>query len=67
MLRLHARATRGGYLHAAIEERLGGSFGGLRLEYAVEDSPLGTGGAIRRALAMAREDAVLSAEWRYSP
>jgi D-glycero-alpha-D-manno-heptose 1-phosphate guanylyltransferase len=48
-----------GYMHAAIEEHFGGSFGGVRLEYAVEDSPLGTGGAIRSTLAMAREDAVL--------
>lgn len=48
-----------GYLHAAIEDRFGAAFDGLRLDYAVEDTPLGTGGAIRSALAMGREDATL--------
>jgi D-glycero-alpha-D-manno-heptose 1-phosphate guanylyltransferase len=48
-----------GYLHSAIKEHFGGSFGDMRLEYAVEETPLGTGGAIRSALALAREDAVL--------
>lgn len=48
-----------GYLHAMIEEHFGGSFGGMRLEYAVEETPLGTGGALRNALALAREDSVL--------
>ena len=49
-----------GYLHAAIEEHFGADFGGVKLEYVVEESPLGTGGAIRRALGVAREDAVLA-------
>lgn len=48
-----------GYLHVAIDEHFGGSFGGMRLEYAVEETPLGTGGALRNALALAREDSVL--------
>jgi D-glycero-alpha-D-manno-heptose 1-phosphate guanylyltransferase len=48
-----------GYLHAAIENHFGAAFGGLRLDYSVEEAPLGTGGAIRQALAMVRQDAAL--------
>lgn len=52
-----------GYLHSIIEthfgDHFGGAPGGMRLEYVVEESPLGTGGAIRRALTLASEDAVL--------
>lgn len=48
-----------GYLHAVIEDHFGAEFAGITLAYAVEDSPLGTGGAIRKALALATEDAVL--------
>lgn len=49
-----------GYLHEAIEEHFGADFKGMRLEYVVEDAPLGTGGAIRAALAEAREKSVLA-------
>jgi len=48
-----------GYLHEAIESRFGAAFGSMKLEYAVEEAPLGTGGAIRNALGLAHEDAVL--------
>ncbi|MFP5203832.1 MAG: nucleotidyltransferase family protein [Acidobacteriota bacterium] len=48
-----------GYLHAAIEDHFGAAFGGLRLDYSVEGAPLGTGGAIRNALVLAREEAAL--------
>lgn len=52
-----------GYLHSLIETHFGDHFGtasgGMKLEYAVEESPLGTGGAIRKALTIAREDSVL--------
>ena len=48
-----------GYLHAAIEDHFGAAFGGLRLDYSVEQERLGTGGAIRQALAMVRKDAAL--------
>jgi D-glycero-alpha-D-manno-heptose 1-phosphate guanylyltransferase len=48
-----------GYLHAIIEGQLGAGFGAMRLDYSVEETPLGTGGAIRKTLAMAAEDAVL--------
>jgi D-glycero-alpha-D-manno-heptose 1-phosphate guanylyltransferase len=48
-----------GHLHAAIQNYFGSSFRGVRIEYVVEDVPLGTGGAIRMALAQAREESVL--------
>lgn len=48
-----------GYLHSVIENHFGAEFAGMTLAYAVEESPLGTGGAIRKALTLAAEDAVL--------
>jgi D-glycero-alpha-D-manno-heptose 1-phosphate guanylyltransferase len=48
-----------GHLHGVIQKHFGAEFRGVRIEYAVEDEPLGTGGAIRRALRMAQEPAVL--------
>ena len=38
-----------GYKHEVIHEAFGDSFAGLDIRYAVEDTPLGTGGAIRLA------------------
>ena len=38
-----------GYLPTQIQERFGATHGSLRLEYCVEDEPLGTGGAIAYA------------------
>ncbi len=40
-----------GYMAEVIMAHFGGSYGGARIEYAVEESPLGTGGAIAHALA----------------
>jgi D-glycero-alpha-D-manno-heptose 1-phosphate guanylyltransferase len=48
-----------GHLHKAIQQHFGAAFGGMRVDYAIEDVPLGTGGAIRLALAQAREESVL--------
>lgn len=48
-----------GHLHSVIQSHFGNSFLGLQLEYIVEDVPLGTGGAIRRALPLANEKSVL--------
>ena len=38
-----------GYLPTQIQEHFGDSYGELRLEYRIEEEPLGTGGAIRFA------------------
>jgi len=48
-----------GYLHEVIEKHFGAQFGGVEIDYAVEHAPLGTGGAIRNALSVAREESVL--------
>jgi D-glycero-alpha-D-manno-heptose 1-phosphate guanylyltransferase len=42
-----------GYMAGMIHERFGEQFQGLELAYAVEDEPLGTGGATLRALTLA--------------
>ncbi len=49
-----------GHLHTVIRDHFGASFRGLRVDYVIENAPLGTGGAIRLALAEAREDSVLA-------
>lgn len=48
-----------GYLHEVIERHFGAEFSGVKIDYAVEHAPLGTGGAIRVALGMAQEKSVL--------
>ena len=59
----HAGAERAllsvGHLHETIEQHFGGSFRGLRVDYVIEEAPLGTGGAIRAALSRAKEQSVL--------
>jgi D-glycero-alpha-D-manno-heptose 1-phosphate guanylyltransferase len=48
-----------GYLRETIQAHFGASRAGIEIAYAVEEKPLGTGGAIRRALGIAIEEAVL--------
>jgi D-glycero-alpha-D-manno-heptose 1-phosphate guanylyltransferase len=48
-----------GHLRASIQEHFGARFHGMRVDYAVEDTPLGTGGAIRRALPLAEGKSIL--------
>ena len=48
-----------GHQHAVIQEHFGAAFDGLAIDYVIESVPLGTGGAIRLALAEAREESVL--------
>jgi D-glycero-alpha-D-manno-heptose 1-phosphate guanylyltransferase len=48
-----------GHLREVIQDHFGAAFQGLALEYVVEEEPLGTGGAIRKALERASEKAVL--------
>ena len=45
-----------GYLGHVIVGHFGDRFAGIELSYAVEDSPLGTGGAIQKALRLCRGD-----------
>ncbi|HEV2484468.1 MAG TPA: nucleotidyltransferase family protein [Terracidiphilus sp.] len=48
-----------GHLHAAIQNNFGSSFRGMPLDYVIENVPLGTGGAIRKALSYAAEENIL--------
>jgi D-glycero-alpha-D-manno-heptose 1-phosphate guanylyltransferase len=48
-----------GYMASMIRGQIGEEFDGLELAYAVEDEPLGTGGAASKALALAHNDSVL--------
>jgi len=48
-----------GYLSSVIENYFGNNFNGLKLSYSVEEEPLGTGGAIKKALNLLSDDNVL--------
>jgi NDP-sugar pyrophosphorylase family protein len=48
-----------GYRAAQVEETFGQSFGNLSLRYSVEDMPLGTGGAVHKALPLVRSHEIL--------
>lgn len=48
-----------GYLHEVVEGHFGTVFEGMQLDYVIEETPLGTGGAIRRALEAASTEFVL--------
>lgn len=45
-----------GHLSRIVQERFGGEFEGIRLRYSAERELLGTGGALRLAIGMLRED-----------
>jgi D-glycero-alpha-D-manno-heptose 1-phosphate guanylyltransferase len=45
-----------GYMAEKIEHTIGAGYGGMVVDYCKEESPLGTGGAIKKALGMCRED-----------
>lgn len=48
-----------GHRHTVIQDHFGASFDGMAIDYVIESAPLGTGGAVRLALAEAREESVL--------
>ena len=47
-----------GYKAECVADHFGGDFAGMELAYAIEPSPLGTGGALREALRQCRSDHV---------
>lgn len=47
-----------GYMAEVVRQYFGDSFEGMPIEYVLEDSPLGTGGAVKKALAICRNDSV---------
>jgi D-glycero-alpha-D-manno-heptose 1-phosphate guanylyltransferase len=48
-----------GHLHHVIETHFGVAWRGMIVDYEVENTPLGTGGALRAALAQGREENIL--------
>lgn len=48
-----------GYKHEVVEAYYGNAYKSMELVYSVEDSPLGTGGAIKKALQQAKSPQVL--------
>jgi D-glycero-alpha-D-manno-heptose 1-phosphate guanylyltransferase len=48
-----------GYCHTAIKNHFGSAFENMPIEYAIEETPLGTGGAIRMALDRSQNENVL--------
>ncbi len=48
-----------GHGAARVSDALGGEYGGMRLTYSAEPGPLGTGGAVRRALPLLAAPTVL--------
>ena len=49
-----------GYRHEIIRNHFGNSFEAMQLDYCVEDTPLGTGGAIARAMQQTKAEHVLA-------
>lgn len=45
-----------GYMAEKIERAIGTSFGGMHVHYSKEETPLGTGGAIKKALRLCKDD-----------
>lgn len=45
-----------GYMHKSIEGHFGKGYRDMTIEYAFEDEPLGTGGALRKALSLADDE-----------
>ncbi|HZP04453.1 MAG TPA: nucleotidyltransferase family protein [Terracidiphilus sp.] len=48
-----------GHLYTVIQNHVGAAFRGMCIDYSIENSPLGTGGAIRAALQATTEKSVL--------
>lgn len=47
-----------GYMAGIIQQYFGDSFEGMSIEYVFEESPLGTGGAVKKALGVCQGDSV---------
>lgn len=48
-----------GYMHEKIEAHFGNSYHGVDISYAIEDTPLGTGGGMRNAIRYCNDDDVV--------
>lgn len=48
-----------GYMHESITSYYKNNFNGVEIEYSIEESPLGTGGGIRKAISLCKSKSVL--------
>ncbi len=48
-----------GYLSSVIENYFGNNFNGIKLSYSIEEEPLGTGGAIKKAMQLVQDENTL--------
>ena len=56
---VHRAVISTGYLAEKVEEAIGSRYRGMTIEYSVEDTPLGTGGGIKKALKKCTGDDVI--------
>lgn len=52
---VHRAIISTGYMAEYLEETIGGKYRGMVIDYCREETPLGTGGAIKKALGMCRD------------
>jgi D-glycero-alpha-D-manno-heptose 1-phosphate guanylyltransferase len=48
-----------GYMHEKVQRYYGKDYGGMKVAFSIEDQPLGTGGAIKKALSQCNGESVL--------
>lgn len=48
-----------GYMYEKIQEAYGNEFNGISISYSIEDEPLGTGGAIAKAMSFTKSENIL--------
>ena len=56
---VHRAIISTGYLAEKVEQAIGNRYRGMTVEYSVEDTPLGTGGGIKKALRKCTDDNVI--------
>lgn len=56
---VHRAVISTGYLAETIEKTIGNKYRGMTVEYSREDTPLGTGGGIKKALGKCTEDDIV--------
>ena len=48
-----------GYMSEAIESSVGSAYRGMTVRYSREENPLGTGGAIKKALSLCSDESIV--------
>ncbi len=49
-----------GYMHKKIMDHYGDRFGNIKIEYSIENEPMGTGGALKQAMMKAQSNTLLA-------